>query len=338
MAVTLYDYHPALADFRAAVLNGLRQPEKQISPQFLYDRQGATLFEAITTLDEYYLTRTEIEILRSNAEAIAACITSETGADALLEFGSGSGQKVRILLDAAAQGLGRGPEKLAGKLPTYVAIDISRQQLVEACETLSRDYGETRGGLEAIALCADYSQPLRLEEVPQLAALHKTAFFPGSSIGNFEPQEAVAFLRNVAPIVAPGGGLLVGVDLKKSKALLEPAYDDSRGISAAFALNLLRRMNAELGADFDLDQFRYRASYNEIAGRIEMHLVSLVAQTITVAGEAIAFQAGEALRTEHSYKYSVLEFELLAIEAGFKPQKVWVDPQEWFAVHYLTLG
>jgi dimethylhistidine N-methyltransferase len=329
MAVTLYDYHPALADFRAAVLNGLRQPEKQISPQFLYDRQGATLFEAITTLDEYYLTRTEVEILRTHAQAIATCIGSELGSDALLEFGSGSGQKVRILLDAAAQ--------VWGKLPTYVAIDISRQQLVEACETLSQDYGETAGGLETIALCADYSQPLQLGEIPQLASLRKTAFFPGSSIGNFEPQEAVAFLRNVAPIVAPGGGLLVGVDLKKSKALLEPAYDDSQGISAAFALNLLRRMNGELGADFDLDQFRYRARYNEDAGRIEMHLVSLVAQTVTVAGEAIAFQAGETLRTEHSYKYSLLEFEMLAIEAGFKPRQVWLDPQGWFALHYLTV-
>lgn len=337
--VLLYDLHPTLEDLRAAVLAGLRQPQKAIAPRFLYDQTGAGLFEQITTLPEYYLTRTEIAILRDNAAEIAMLM----GHGALIEFGSGNSQKVRILLDALRRLRGQPVQGDVGQgdvvqghavqgHDVYVAIDISKQQLYAACEQLSQDYE----GLQAIALCADYNQRIDLETIPRLRGLHKTVFFPGSTIGNLELEEAIAFLGHVEEIVGVGGGLLIGVDLKKDAAILEPAYADSQGISAAFALNLLTRLNRELAASFDLNQFDYRAPYNPGAGRIEMQLVSQVEQVVQVAGEAIAFGAGEPLRTEHSYKYTVKEFEAIAQAAGFELKCQWQDAQGWFAVLYLV--
>jgi dimethylhistidine N-methyltransferase len=315
-SVQLYDLHPPLADFRAEVLQGLSQPQKSISPKFLYDKRGAELFDAICELDEYYLTRTEMGILQAHAGEIAGCI----GDSILIEFGSGSSQKVRILLDAMLN------------LPTYVGLDISKQHLQESCQNLVSAYP----GLEAIALCADYTLPF--PSLPALQVKRRTGFFPGSSIGNLEPSEAVQFLKNAAKLLGANGSLLIGVDLQKSRTILEPAYDDAQGISAAFALNLLTRINQELNADFDLDQFGYSAVYNADAGRIEMYIVSLKAQTVQLDGSAISFQQGEQLRTEYSYKYTVTQFEQLAGLAGFKTKQVWTDAQQWFSLHYLSLA
>ncbi|HEY9642604.1 MAG TPA: L-histidine N(alpha)-methyltransferase [Coleofasciculaceae cyanobacterium] len=315
--VQLYDLHPPLDDFRTEVLRGLSQPQKAISPKFLYDKRGAELFDAICTLDEYYLTRSEMAILQTYAEAIADRI----GNSVLIEFGSGSSQKIRILLDVMPN------------LPTYVGLDISKQHLQESCENLAAAYS----GLEAIAICTDYTQPLQFPDISHLNHKHRVGFFPGSSIGNLEPAEAIQFLKNAALLLGKGGSLLIGVDLKKSADILEPAYDDAQGVSAEFALNLLTRINRELGADFELENFKYTAVYNAIAGRIEMYIVSLVDQTVHLDGVKIPFQQGELLRTEYSYKYSIAQFQQVAISAGFQPQQVWTDPQQLFSLHYLQL-
>ncbi|MGB3200134.1 MAG: L-histidine N(alpha)-methyltransferase [Nodosilinea sp.] len=309
--VKLYDFHPPVEDFRSAVVRGLSLPQKQFSPQFLYDKRGSELFDAICQLPEYYLTRTEMAILRTHAKEIALALDHR----ALVELGSGSSQKIRILLEAAPQ------------VKTYVGVDISRQHLQEACAALVADFA----GLEAIAICADYTQPLPLKTIPELRDRPTIGFFPGSSIGNLEPAEVIAFLKTVAVL----GDLIVGVDLKKSPTILEPAYDDAQGVSAAFALNVLTRINRELGADFDLAQFEYRAHYNEAAGRIEMAIASLCDQTVHLGDAEILFKAGETLRTEHSYKYTVEEFQLLAMEAGFQPVQVWTDADQLFSLHHL---
>ena len=310
-AIKLYDFHPPVEDFRSAVLRGLSQPQKTLSPQFLYDKRGSELFDAICQLPEYYLTRTEMGILRVHAKDIAAAL----GHRALVELGSGSSQKIRILLNAAPQ------------VTTYVGVDISRQHLQEACLALMQDFE----GLDAIAVCADYTQPLPIATIPELRDRPTIGFFPGSSIGNLEPAEVISFLKTVAVL----GDLIVGVDLKKSPAILEPAYDDAQGVSAAFALNVLERINRELGADFDLTQFEYRAHYNEEAGRIEMAIASLSDQTVRLGDAEISFKTGETLRTEHSYKYTVDEFQLLAMEAGFQPVQVWTDADQLFSLHHL---
>lgn len=319
----LFDFHPALEDFQSSVLQGLkRMPKRVSSAAWLYDQQGAQLFDQITTLEEYYLSRTEMGIFREYGAEIGERIAG----GALVEFGSGSSKKIRILFDAL---------KDKGKpLPVYVGLDISKEHLRASCEQLQGDYPE----LEAIAICADYTQSLALPDAFDLKNRPKTAFFPGSTIGNLEPEDAVDFLKTVATLVGPGGGLLVGVDLKKDRSILEPAYDDAQGTSAAFALNLLARMNRELEADFKLDQFRYEAIYNEKAGRIEMYIVSEVEQSVTVAGEAIAFATGERLLTEHSYKYTPAEFRLLAAKAGWETRSVWSDAEAQFMVMDLIVA
>lgn len=313
----LYDLHPPLHDMRAEVLHGLCQPQKRMSPKLLYDKRGAELFDAICELEEYYLTRTEMMILRTHASEIADLI----GNGALIEFGSGSSQKVRILLDKMPN------------LATYVGLDISKQHLQESCMKLVADYP----GLEAIAICTDYTQPLQLSHIPTIQHKHKVGFFPGSSIGNLEPDEVVQFLRNAATSLQPNSDFLIGVDLKKDKAILEPAYDDAKGVSAAFALNLLHRINRDLGTDFDIENFYYCATYNPL-GRIEMNLVSCKDQIVHLGDVEIPFRAGETLRTENSYKYTVPEFQELAALAGFRAEKVWTDAQQLFSVHYLHLS
>jgi dimethylhistidine N-methyltransferase len=344
--IQLFDFHPVLEDFRCAVLQGLSQTPKHVPATWLYDQRGAELFEQITALQEYYLTRTEMEILRSHGAEIGDRISG----GALIEFGSGNSKKIRILLDALQQ--------KGQALPIYVGLDISKAQLRSSCEDLVADYP----GLEAIAICADYTQPLQLPEVASLQNCHKTAFFPGSTIGNLEPESAIDFLKTVATLLGPGGDLIVGVDLQKGKSILEPAYDDSQGVSAEFALNLLVRMNRELGTNFDLNQFRYEAIYNEVVGRIEMYIVSQIDQGVTLGGEAIApfssqeislqalqgmascvgetisFKAGERLCTEHSYKYTPEQFTALAARAGFETRSVWMDPSALFMVVDLRLS
>lgn len=306
------DYHPAPADFFAEVMQGLQQQRKVIAPKFFYDAIGSSLFDAICELDEYYPTRTEMQILTEYAEEIAEMIGERSF---VIEPGSGSSTKVRLLLDDL-------------KPHTYMPMDISRQHLRQSAQQLAAEYP----WLAIHAACADFTTPLKLPIQP--AAANKVAFFPGSSIGNFEPLAAQAFLRHLGNTIGIGGGLLIGVDLKKDPDVLHAAYNDSDGVTAAFNLNLLTRINRELQADFDLDSFEHKAFYNQELGRIEMHLVSDREQQVHVSGEMIPFQPGESIHTECSYKYSIREFQTLAVAAGFKPVKVWTDADCLFSVHY----
>jgi dimethylhistidine N-methyltransferase len=303
-------------DFRQSALMGLAQPRKAIPAKYLYDAQGSALFDAICELPEYYLTRTEIAILRARAPEIARLAGLRA---ALVEFGGGSCVKARILLDAL--------EAPAA----YVPVDVSGEHLERAAAALAADYP----GLPVAAVCADYMRPFRLPPAA-LRADKRVGFFPGSTIGNLRPEEARAFLGHAARLLGrTGGEMIVGVDLKKDPALLHAAYNDSCGVTAAFSLNLLARMNRELGADFDLARFAHDAFYNAGRGRIEIYLRSLAEQTVTVAGRRVRFAAGERLHTEYSYKYAPDEFRRLAAEAGFRALESWTDPAALFSVHYL---
>jgi dimethylhistidine N-methyltransferase len=308
------DDHPPPSSLRDEVLRGLARRPRAIPPKFFYDAEGSRLFEAICELPEYYLTRTEIGILEAHADEMAALV----GADSVLvELGSGSSRKVRLLLEAIRPAV-------------WMPVDISRDHLLEAARNLAQDYP----WLEVHAVCLDYSRSLSLPACR--SGSRKVAFFPGSSIGNFRPEESVALLRTVREVVAPDGGLLIGVDLKKDPAVLHAAYNDVQAVTAAFNLNLLARINRELGADFDLQGFRHSALYNQRAGRIEMYLESVRPQTVTVDGERFHFAAGERIHTENSYKYDLGEFRDLARRAGFEPVQAWTDPGRLFSVHYLT--
>ena len=303
-------------EFREAALRGLSQPQKAIPAKFLYDARGSALFDEICELPEYYPTRTEFAILRERASAIAAL--AGPGA-ALVEFGGGSCRKARILLDAF--------ETPAA----YVPVDISGEHLEQAAAEVAAEYP----ALEVVAVCADYMSPFRLPRAAQ-AARKRVGFFPGSTIGNLRPQEARAFLGHAARLLGRDGGeLIVGVDLKKDPARLHAAYNDAAGVTASFSLNLLTRMNRELGADFDLAKFAHDAFYNAARGRIEIYLRSLADQTVRIAGRRIRFAAGERIHTEFSYKYGVDEFRALAGASGFQPLEVWTDPEALFSVHYL---
>ncbi len=301
-------------DFRRAVLTGLSRRPRAIPAKFLYDARGSALFDAICELPEYYLTRTETEILCAHAGDIAVLAGTDC---TLIEFGSGSSVKSRLLLDAM-------------KLALYAPIDISREHLDRSIARLRRDYPS----LPIEAVCADY---MTLADLPQLTTSgRRIGFFPGSSIGNLEPPEALAFLRKVRALVGDGGALVLGVDLKKDPARLHAAYNDSAGVTAAFTLNLLRRMNRELQATFDLDRFAHDAFYNAAEGRIEIYFRSLGAQSVTVAGRSFAFADGERVHTEYSYKYDTAQLQALATGSGFDLAKVWTDPDRLFAVAYFT--
>lgn len=313
--VLLHDLEPKLESFREAVLAGLAKPRKEIPCKFFYDQRGSHLFEEICELDEYYLTRTEIAILEANRSEMAALAGPRAQ---IIEFGSGTSRKVRILLDAMAAPA------------AYMPIDISRAHLIDLAAAVARDYP----GLQVVPVCADYTQDFPLPEPPARAAA-KVGFFPGSSVGNFAPAQARAFLARVAGLVGRGGRFLVSTDLKKDRRVLDAAYDDARGVTAAFNLNLLARANRELGADFDLAAFRHRALYDEAEGRMEMHLVSLRAQTVRMDGRAFDFAEGESIHTENSYKFEIDGFRALAAEAGFRSLATWTDGAGYFAIHGL---
>ncbi len=298
--------------FREEVLAGLARPRKAIPPKFFYDEEGSRLFEAICRLPEYYPTRTEIGIL---AECVAEVRGMVGEGCVLIEPGSGSSLKARLLI----QGLG--PR-------AYVPMDISQDHLERSARSLAGDFP----GLPIHAVAADYTRSLALPELPQGRRL---VFFPGSTIGNFEPPDARTFLAHMARWCAPDGGILIGVDLKKAPALLHAAYNDAQGITAAFNLNLLRRINRTLRGDFDVSAFAHYAFYNPPFGRIEMYLVSLRDQEVHVDGRGFSFERGEGLLTEHSYKYTIRSFQALAREAGLEPLRVWQDPEGLFSVHYL---
>lgn len=312
--VALREEARALEDFRASLVAGLSQRRKAIPCRFLYDAAGSELFERICELPEYYLTRTETRILEAHAGDIAAL----AGPDALLvELGSGASRKVRLLLDALARPRG------------YVAIDISREHLLRSTQALAAAYP----GLAVEAVCADYSAPLALPDIP--GARRRLGFFPGSTVGNLTRREAGELLALWRETLGPGSAMVVGVDLKKDKAVLEAAYDDAAGVTAAFSKNVLVRANRELGADFDLARFAHEARYVADRGAVEIHLVSRAAQRVRVAGRAFDVAEGERIHIEDSRKYSPAEFAALAGDAGFASVAVWTDEDALFAVHYL---
>jgi dimethylhistidine N-methyltransferase len=310
--------HEAAASdtFADHVINGLGDDPKWLSAKYFYDAAGSELFEEITRLPEYYPTRTELGILQANAAAMSAYIPL---AAALVEFGTGSTKKARILIDATPQ------------VAAYVPVDISG-------EFLAQEAAELRRALWNIAILpvvADFTRDFDLP--PQIRARPRVGFFPGSTIGNFEPEDATEFLRQAARILGPGATMIIGVDRIKDEGVLNAAYDDAAGVTARFNLNILRRMNRELGGNFDLASFRHRAFYNTVNHRIEMHLESPKAQSVTVAGRTFDFRAGETIHTENSYKYTVESFRALAEDAGWRPVATWTDAKDYFAVHALKL-
>jgi dimethylhistidine N-methyltransferase len=308
-----HDLHPAPEDFHADVISGLGRESKCLSPKFFYDERGSRLFDAITSLPEYYLTRTEIGLLHRHGEEMAAMLGDD---GVLFELGSGSNAKIRVLLDAQQPHV-------------YAPIDISREHLLRSAGAIARDHPE----LEVHAICADYSKPFELAGL--FDAERRAAYYPGSSIGNFDPTQARDLLRRIAGLLGPDGRLLIGVDLKKDPALLDAAYNDSQGVTAEFNLNLLTRINRELNADFDVAAFSHSAFYNEALGRVEMHLVATAAQRVRIDGRCFEFRAGESIHTENSYKFSVGEFQTLAAEAGLASTRVWQDNDGLFSIHCL---
>ncbi|HEY4167634.1 MAG TPA: L-histidine N(alpha)-methyltransferase [Reyranella sp.] len=299
-------------EFRRAVLDGLSARPRAIPAKFLYDARGSALFDEICELPEYYLTRTETAILKQRAAEIGR--RAGPGC-ALIEFGSGSSVKSRLLIEALP------------KLALYAPIDISREHLDATAAQLRRDYPR----LNVEPVCADF-----MGTVPPIASKgRRLGFFPGSTIGNLTPEEARAFLRNVRTLVGDDGALVLGADLKKEPQRLHDAYNDSAGVTAAFTLNLLRRMNRELQATFDLSAFAHEAFYAEAEGRIEIYFRSLEQQTVTVAGQRFEFAAGERVHTEYSYKYDAADLAALAEAGGFRLAETWTDPERLFAVAYL---
>jgi dimethylhistidine N-methyltransferase len=310
--------HEAAASetFAEHVIHGLGDSQKWLSAKYFYDAAGSDLFEEITRLPEYYPTRTELSILESRAAEMSAYIPL---AAALVEFGTGSTRKARILIDAAPQ------------IAAYVPVDISGDFLNEQATELRKQVWN----IAILPVVADFTRDFDLP--PQIRNRPRVGFFPGSTIGNFEPEDAAEFLRQAGRILGPGSTMIVGVDRIKDKAVLDAAYDDVAGVTAKFNLNVLARMNRELGGNFDLASFRHRAFYNDAEHRIEMHLESLKDQTVTVAGHKFALRAGETIHTENSYKYTVESFRELAQSAGWRPLATWADENDYFAVHALKL-
>ena len=303
--------------FREDVIAGLSLPQKALPPKYFYDADGNRLFEAICRLKEYYPTRAELALTRGRLEGIVRFARDRGSAGiTLVEYGSGESVKSRLLIEAL--------------LPSaYVPVDISEDALRNAAAKLRRRFP----WLEIRAVRGDFSRPLKIPMAPGRG--RRVVYFPGSTIGNLTPEQARAFLRMTRGQVGPRGAMLVGVDLKKDANVLHAAYNDAKGVTAAFNLNLLARINRELGGDFRLRRFRHYAFYNAALGRIEMHLVSLVPQTVNVGNHRFAFEAGESIHTENSYKYSIGEFRALARSAGFRGEKVWLDPKGMFSLHGL---
>jgi dimethylhistidine N-methyltransferase len=311
----LIEIDPQLEDLLEQVVRGLTSPVKELPCQLFYDERGSALFEQICELPEYYLTRTETAILQRHAADLAERIGPVA---AVIEYGSGSSRKTRILLDHLQRPL------------RYLPVDLARQPLLEAAAAIAATYPE----LEVLPVCADYTRPF---ELPALAGApgRRLGFFPGSTIGNLHPERAAAFLRQARDQLGTAGALLVGVDLKKDARLLHAAYNDQAGVTAEFNRNILAHLNWRFGSDLRPEQFRHEARYNPTAGRIEMYLVSARPQRAELAGRAISFRAGEPVLTEVSYKYDPAEFAALAERGGFATEQVWTDPARWFSVQLL---
>lgn len=309
-AITFYDGHPGTVSLRDEVLDGLAASPRAIPPKFFYDERGSALFDAICDQPEYYQTRTEMDILRHALPELVQILGRHS---ILVELGSGASRKVRLLLEELRP---RG----------YVGVDISREFLLNSTSLLARDYP----WLEVHAACVDFSQGLAIPGYD--ADRHKLAFFPGSSIGNFEPAEARRLMREIGAMVGRGGHLLIGVDLKKDVATLNAAYNDAAGVTADFNRNLLERIRAELDSDVDPASFDHYAFYNPIESRIEMHLISRARQRVQVEGHVFDFELGEGIHTENSYKYTTNGFARLAADAGFRREGLWCDAAALFSV------
>lgn len=299
-------------DFADDVLRGLKKKDKSLPSKYFYDERGSELFEEICTLEEYYLTDAEMEILQNYSDEIAEAVGPNC---LIIEFGSGSSTKTRLLL------------KELNNIAGYVPVDISQDFLLDEAKKLRKDFPD----LDISPVAADYTKPFKIEQNGQ--SEKRIIFFPGSTIGNFTPKKARNFLFQSANLLNQGGGLLIGVDLKKNPVTLHNAYNDSKGVTAAFNKNLLRRINRELEGNFDLDEFQHRAFYNEVEGRIEMYLVSLENQSVTITGELIDFKKGEMIHTENSYKYTSREFKTL-ISDRYLHKKTWTDSDGLFSLHY----
>ena len=313
--LALQDHHPPRDHMREEVLRGLSAPHKSLPCKYFYDQRGSELFDAICELPEYYLTRTELGIMGAHIGEMAAALGPEV---LLLEPGSGSGIKTRLLLEQLSQPV------------AYVPVDISRAHLLASAERLSRLYPQ----LEVLPVCADFNGDFTLP-VPRRVARRAVVYFPGSTVGNFAPAAAVKLLRHLRQLAGVDGALLIGFDMQKDTEALERAYNDSAGVTAEFNRNILARLNRELDADFDLSRFRHRARYDVRHGRIEMQLVSRGDHRVAVAGESFRFRNGEHIVTEYSYKYTRAGFVRLAGEAELTLEELWSDPQGWFSVAYL---
>jgi dimethylhistidine N-methyltransferase len=296
----------------AEIVAGLNQPQKMISPKYFYDERGSRLFERICDLPEYYLTRTEIGIMGQNIANMVEHIGPHVS---VIEFGSGSGLKTRILLENLVEPF------------VYVPVDISMEHLLETSAALKEDFPD----IEILPVAADFTRPFPLPR-PARMPERNLVYFPGSTIGNFEPQAAIELLRVMYQEAGPGGALLIGVDLKKDRQIIENAYNDSEGITAEFNLNVLRRLNREFGSDFDLSAFSHSATYNESSGRIEMYLISQCAQEVTLGEHRFSFIEGEKIITEYCHKFSLEGFRELASVAGFQHVNTWLDANRWFSI------
>ena len=308
------DTHPELVEMMTEVKKGLSSKPKTLPCKYLYDKKGSDLFQKICRLPEYYLTRTETSLLVSIAGEIAELVGPGCQ---MIEYGSGSSEKMRIILSALTA-----PE-------SFTAVDISKEHLFAATNSLSRDFPL----LKVNAVTADFAKPFTIPTM--IGNGLRMGFFPGSTIGNFSHEEVVDFLKGTREAVGPQGVMLIGVDLKKDEQILRAAYNDSQGVTAAFNINLLARLNRDLGATFKLNQFQHNAYYDAALGRIEMHLVSLMEQSATLGSEVISFRKGETIHTENSYKYSQDQFKALSFSAGYKTIKAWTDPNLYFGMFFL---
>ena len=298
------------------LIDGLKQPEKMISPKYFYDERGSQLFEEITRLPEYYPTETELGIMRDNVGEIAELVGKQAS---LIEFGSGSSLKTRVLLENLDE------------LAAYVPVDISEDHLLESAQQIREDFPK----LDVLPVVADFTQPFQLPS-PKIMPVRNIVYFPGSTIGNFTHDAAHELLQVMHEEAGAGGALLIGVDLQKDPAIIERAYNDDAGVTAEFNRNMLRHLNREFGADFDLDAFAHSAEYNEEEGRIEIRLVSEQDQEFTLGRESFSIDKDEAILTEYSHKYTLEGFAAMAEAAGFRVERVWMDAERLFSVQYLV--
>ncbi len=316
-SAALFDAAPAKLSFLEETIAGLSQSHRTLPCKFFYDEHGAQLFQKICELPEYYITRTELKILRLHGAEIASLLGSRIE---LIGLGTGAGTKTRILLEELHEPA------------VYVPIDISEEQLKKSTARFQKNFSQ----LEILPICADYLDHFELP-LPRRPSSRSVIYFPGSTIGNFEPNAATEFLRRLVDLAGDGGGLLIGVDLQKDRHVIEAAYNDSAGVTAEFNLNLLARTNRELGTDFDLLHWTHRAIYNSSAGRVEMYLISQADQSVHIEDRQFRFQTGERILTEYSYKHTPEGFAALARKAGFEFEKMWTDEARLFGVFYFAV-